>query len=93
MDEQQRESGHSNNSNDDSSVESYQNYARTRLPEGYTRYKEAGQNVYDRYESDYEDEETPDQEDQRSCTKKPCCKIGRLSELKIRLGYFRADPG
>ena len=85
---QQRET---DNSNGDSSVESYQHYASHNLPEGYTPYRETGQNVYDRYESDYEDEETADQADQRSCTKKSCCKIGRLSKMKIRLGHSRAQ--
>ena len=57
------------------------------LPEGYTRYKKTGQadeNVYDRYETEYEGGETPDQKrDNGSCaSKKSCCEIGRLSNLK-----------
>ena len=78
---QQRESDNSyiNNSNGDSSMESYQQYARSSLPEGYTRYNETAQNVYDQYDSDYRGAETPDQGDGRSCTStKSYCKIGRL---------------
>ena len=82
---QKRESDESNDSCDDSNEESYENYSKENS-EGYNAYKEAGQieeAVYDRYESDYESDETPDQEAQISscyrCFKKSCFKIGRLS--------------
>ena len=59
----------------------FRTLGRNDLPEGYTPYKKADENVYDRYETDYEGAETPDQEKENgSCTsKKSCCKIGRLS--------------
>ena len=70
----------------------FRTLGRNDLPEGYTRYK-VDENVYDRYESDYEGAETPDREkNQVSCTsKKSCCKIGRLSNLQKRAGYYRAE--
>ena len=76
---QQRESDIPSNTNSDSSVESYQHYARSNLPEGYTPYKETGQNVYDRYDSDYEASETVEQEAKSTCTgNESCCKLGWL---------------
>ena len=87
----QRESDISSCSNDESNVENYENYRTKSLPEGYTAYKKTEQNVYDRYDTDYEDEETPDQgEDKGSCdSKKSCCKIGWLLYLEIIVGQFR----
>ena len=58
--------------------------SRKDLPEGYTQpYKNTGQadeNVYDRYDTEYEGGETPDREiENGSCApKKSCCKIGKL---------------
>ena len=64
----------------------FRNLGRNDLPEGYTRYIKSGQpdgNVYDRYETDYEDAETPDREKENaSCTPKKSCCEGRLSNLK-----------
>ena len=76
---------------DDESGGSYENYRRNSLPEGYTAYRKTEQNVYDRYESDYEGAETPDQErHEGSCeSKKSCCKIGWLSNLQIKVGHSR----
>ena len=60
---------------------------RNDLPEGYTQpYSNTGQpdeNVYDRYQTEYEGGETPEREkDNGSCApKKSCCKIGRLSKF------------
>ena len=75
----QRESDNSNSSDDESSVGSYQHYARNGLPEGYIPYRDPGQNVYDRYDSDYE---TAGQEAKSACTRnESCCKIGWLENL------------
>ena len=61
----------------------FRTQGRKDLPEGYTQpYKNTGQeNVYDRYDTEYEGGETPDRERENgSCTsKKSCCKIGRFS--------------
>ena len=80
----QRESDISSCSDDESNGENYENYRTKSLPEGYTAYRKAGQAdevVYDRYDSDYEGAETPDQGvNQRS--KQSCCKKGRLLDLK-----------
>ena len=63
----------------------FRNLGRNDLPEGYTRYK-VDQNVYDRYETDYEEGETPDRErDNGSCAPKKSCCEGRLSYLEKRL--------
>ena len=70
---------------------------RKDLPEGYTQpYKNARQadeNVYDRYDTEYEGGETPDRKRENgSCApKKSCCKIGRLSNNKNRAGYNRTE--
>ena len=56
----------------------YENYQLQKLPEGYTGYREpvqVAENDYDRYDSDYEASETPQQE------KKACPKIGWLLKL------------
>ena len=75
----QRESDNSSNTNGESSVEGYQHYANSNLPEGYTPYKDTGQNIYDRYDSDYEASETVGQEAKSTCTEnESCCKIGWL---------------
>jgi len=91
---QQRESDISSCSDDESNGENYENYRTKSLPEGYTAYRKAGQadeNVYDRYNSDYEGAETPDQGgDKRSCKSKSCCKIGWLSNLEISANRFQA---
>ena len=63
----------------------FRTLGRKDLPEGYTQpYKNTRQavdNVYDRYDTEYEGGETPDGERQNgSCApEKSCCKIGRLS--------------
>ena len=90
----QRESDISSCSTDESNGENYENYRTNSLPEGYTAYRKPGQAdevVYDRYDSDYEGAETPDQErDKGSCeSKKSCCKIGWLLFLEIIVGQFR----
>ena len=88
---QQRESDIQSCSDDESNGGSYENYRRNSLPEGYTAYRKTEQNVYDRYESDYEGAETPDQErHEGSCESKKSCKIGWLSNLQIRAGHSRA---
>ena len=62
---------------------------RNDLPDGYTPYVKNGQpdgNVYDRYETEYEEGETPDRERDNGSRppKKSCCE-GRLSYLEKRL--------
>ena len=56
----------------------YESYQLQKLPEGYTGYREpvqVAENDYDRYDSDYEAGETPQQD------KKACPKIGWLFNL------------
>jgi len=80
----QRESDISSCTNDESNGESYEKYRRNSLPEGYTAYRkpgQAGEVVYDRYDTDYEGAETPDQEKGSCESKKSCCKIGWLFKL------------
>ena len=69
----------------------FRNLVRNDLPEGYTPYPgQPDGNVYDRYETDYEVEETPNRErENASCTSKKSCCEGRLSNLKKRLLLFR----
>ena len=76
---QEREPHESDVSYGESNEGSYDDY-RKESSEGYTAYKEAGrieEAVYDLYESDYEDSETPDQGAKISS----CTRIGRLSNL------------
>ena len=54
-----------NDSHRRSNEENYESYQLQNLPEGYTGYREPNQvaeNDYDRYDSDYEASETPQQE-------------------------------
>ena len=93
---QQREQSNSResyNSYDESNEESYEKYGKRSLPEGYTPYKENGQvveAVYDRYDTDYEGAETPDQEANLRL-KKSCCEKGGLLNLKNSIGHL-TDP-
>ena len=75
MNTHQRELDDSGVSYRDSNEESYDNYRSKNLPEGYTAYKETGQDVvYDRYDSDYEAVEKPVQEEKTcSCLRKSFC--------------------
>ena len=73
-----REFDEINDPNNGSQEGNYENYQMQNLPEGYTGYNGGGirqvvETDYDRYESDYEAEETPQQDE------KSCLEIGRLS--------------
>ena len=73
-----RESDEINDTNNGSQEGSYENYPMQNLPEGYTGYnggetRQVVETDYDRYDSDYETDETPQQD------KKSCLKIGWLS--------------
>ena len=64
--------------NDGPQEGSYENYQMQNLPEGYNGYNGGGtrqvvETDYDRYDSDYEADETPQND------KKSCLKIGWLS--------------
>ena len=74
----ERQYDDTNDSNSGSKEGSYENYQLQKLPEGYTGYRgpvQVAENDYDRYDSDYEASETPQQE------KKACPKIGWLLKL------------
>ena len=73
-----RESDEINDPNDGSQEGNYENYQMQNLPQGYTGYNGGGtrqvvETDYDRYDSDYETDETPQND------KKSCLKIGWLS--------------
>ena len=73
-----RESDDINDSSGGSKEGNYKNYQLQKLPVGYTGYNGGGtrkvvETDYDRYDSDYEADETPQQE------KKSCLEIGWLS--------------
>ena len=71
----EREYDQTSDSHSGSKEGSYENYQLQKLPEGYTGYREpvkVAENDYDRYDSDYEASETPQQ------PKKACPKIGWL---------------
>ena len=65
----------------ESSEQDYANYRSKNLPEGYQGYREPNELVYDRYDSDYEADETSEQPAKSNLlgSKKSCCEIGRLS--------------
>ena len=74
----ERESDATSDSHSGSKEGNYGNYQLQKLPEGYTGYREPVQVVeydFDRYDSDYEASETPQQ------PKKVCPKIGWLLNL------------
>ena len=84
---QPRESNNSYNSCDKSDDGKYEKYGRRSSAEEYTPYKENGQAdeaVYDRYDTDYEGDETRDQGGNLG-SKKSCCKKGRLFNSKNKV--------
>ena len=86
--------GESNNYYDESNLESYETYGKRSLPEENKDHKENGKadvTIYDRYDSDYEDAETPGQ-GANLRLKKSCCKKGGLLNLKNSIGHL-SDPG
>ena len=88
---EQSNSRESYNSYDESNEESYEKYGKRSLPEEYTPYKENGQAVeavYDRYDTDYEGAETPDQEANLRL-KKLFCKKGTLFNSKKKYRSLR----
>ena len=90
---QPRESNNSYNSCDESDDGKYEKYGRRSSAEEYTPYKENGQAdeaVYDRYDTDYEGDETRDQGGNLG-SKKSCCKKGRLFNLKNKLTDSMAE--
>ena len=72
--------------------ENYENYRSQSLPEGYTPYREniqAGEAVYDRYDSAYAGNES-EQEPKTCFRNRSRCKIGWLLHLsKIIHGLWR----
>ena len=73
-----RDSDDINDSHGGSREGNYENYPMQNLPQGYTGYRRTRHVVetdYDRYESDYEADETPQPD------KKRCLEIGWLSSF------------
>ena len=75
-----RESDEINDPFDGPQEGSYENYQMQNLPEGYNGYnggrtRQVIETDYDRYDSDYEADETPQRD------KKSCLEIGWLSNL------------
>ena len=83
------ESGKRYEKSGESNEESYEAYRTKNLPEGYIPYKETNQAVelvYDRYDSDYEEEQPGNATKSTTCTpKESCCKKGWLSNLEIEM--------
>ena len=82
-----RASDDMNDSHGGSNEGNYENYQMQNLPQGYTGYREPRQVVetdYDRYESDYAANETPQQD------KKRCLEIGWLSSLLELIGDYES---
>ena len=71
----------------ESNGENYEAYG-TKNSSAYTPYKgQAVENVYDRYESDYEEEGAEQEPKSTTCTpKKLCCKTGWLLNMENRDG-------
>ena len=83
----------SDNYYDESNMESYETYGKRSLPEENKPHKGNGKadiTVYDRYDSDYEDAETPGQ-GAHFRLKKSCCKKGGLLNSKNSIGHL-SDP-
>ena len=76
-----RESDKEYEKSGESTEESYQAYRTKNLPEGYTPYRGTGQaveNVYDRYDSDYEADQADQEPESILCSRQSCCTKGGL---------------